>query len=272
MKEKVIPILAIVIGLVAFILTRYYLSSQQAEIEKEWEKINRARKKIPVMVAARRIPRGTRIEVSDVTKQELFETTVPVEAVHLNEGPQILGKQTLYSIESGDVMRWSYIEGGRRSRGLAQAVKPGMRAMSLSIGGSAAVSGMILPEDRVDILGTFTFPSEEVEGQMETVTLTVLQDVTILATGQRRANEITIDRERTRDSSYNTITVQITPREAELLTFAEQMRGRLTLTLRNPGDVYFEKDLPKVNFKYLVEELPELNLHRQRVIRHKSNF
>ena len=63
---------------------------------------------------------------------------------------------------------------------------------------------------------------------------------------------------------------ELTPREAELLVFVENMRGHLTLSLRNPEDVSFEKNLPEVNFNMLEEEIPVLNESRQVTIRHKS--
>jgi hypothetical protein len=48
------------------------------------------------------------------------------------------------------------------------------------------------------------------------------------------------------------------------------MQGRLTLALRNPADLSFEKELPEVNFTMLQTELPGLNLYRQRTIRDKK--
>jgi pilus assembly protein CpaB len=189
-----------------------------------------------------------------------------------HEAIQMLGKETMYRMDAGDVLKWSFIEGGQRRANLAEAVKPGMRAVSLSVGGAAAVSGMVRPEDRVDILGTFNFASRTGAERTETVTLTILQDVTVLAAGQQKSNEILRNDRRRENTSYSTITVQVTPREAELLVFAEQMRGSLTLTLRNPGDVTFEQDLPEVNFQHLEDKLPELNLYRQRNIRHKKNL
>jgi hypothetical protein len=36
--------------------------------------------------------------------------------------------------------------------------------------------------------------------------------------------------------------------------------------------VSFEKDLPEIDFKHLESKLPELNLYRQRNIRHKRDL
>ena len=59
------------------------------------------------------------------------------------------------------------------------------------------------------------------------------------------------------------MTLEVTPREAEMLVFAEQIHGRLTLTLRNPNDVSYENELPKVDFEKIQSEIEELNLKRQ---------
>jgi Flp pilus assembly protein CpaB len=115
-------------------------------------------------------------------------------------------------------------------------------------------------------------PARAAQGQMETVTLTILQDVSILATGSRMAKgeggyQSAFEG---RPTSFSSVTFEVTPREAELLVFAQNMKGQLTLTLRNPEDVTFEKDMPEVNFKYLETKMPEMNVFRQRNIRHKQ--
>ena len=56
----------------------------------------------------------------------------------------------------------------------------------------------------------------------------------------------------------------MTPREAEMLVFAEQMKGRLVLTLRSRTDVTYERELPKVDFEMIKSEIESLNLERQR--------
>ena len=62
---------------------------------------------------------------------------------------------------------------------------------------------------------------------------------------------------------YSTVTLEVTPREAEMLAFAEQIRGRLSLSLRNRSDVSYEKELPKVDFEKIRSTIEELNLKRQ---------
>ena len=103
---------------------------------------------------------------------------------------------------------------------------------------------------------------------MEVVTLTILQDVSVLATGQEMANKRYFnDRPSSKSSNYSAVTLEVTPQESELLVFAQQMRGKLTLSLRHPSDNKYKSDLNEVNFKYLQTELEKINNYRQTSIR-----
>src|SRR3989339_2090145 len=169
---------------------------------------------------------------------------------------------------------WGNIEGSDRAAetSLASIISKNMRAISLPISGAATVSSMVQPNDRVDVLGTFSFPSKKKPNEMENATITVLQDVTVLATGQTMAKQAGKRRSQLGNASYNTVTVEVTPKEAELLVFAQQMKGSLYLSLRNSTDVSFEKELPEINFEHIEKSLPEMNQYRQKVIRHRTTY
>jgi pilus assembly protein CpaB len=118
---------------------------------------------------------------------------------------------------------------------------------------------MVRPNDHVDVIGTFDF--EGAGGRRNFVTCTILQNVLVLATG----SETSKSRLQTQglNRAYSTVTLEVTPREAEMLAFAEQIKGRLVLTLRNRNDTSYEKELPKVDFEKIRGEIEELNLKRQ---------
>jgi pilus assembly protein CpaB len=271
MKQKLIPIISIVVGLIAFFLTMKFTSDKEAEFKKMKDAFYARSAQVTVMVATHDIPGGTLIKQTDIRKEKVFKINVGDRAVSLKDGLRIVGKKVIFPIKRGSPVFWSDIKGGDTSAsGLASIINLKMRAISLSVGGAAAVSSMIKPNDHVDILGTFSMPSKTIPGEMETVTLTVSQDVTILATGQDIAKDQISPSSRS-SSGYSTVTVSVTPREAELLVFAEQMQGRLTLSLRNPNDVSYESDLPEVDFDHIHTKLNEYNLYRQRYIRKKSS-
>lgn len=77
------------------------------------------------------------------------------------------------------------------------------------------------------------------------VTRTFLQNVKVLAVGAATTAEGAVTKA---NSTYNNVTVEVTPSEAEMLIFAMgQSNGSLNLVLRNPADNTVE-DLPSINW------------------------
>jgi pilus assembly protein CpaB len=224
-----------------------------------------------VVAAGQDLPAGTVIQKKDLKMKQTLARDVGKNTVLPGDVEHILGKKLKYSMDMAETLLWSYIDVPYRpGSGLAPMIPTGMRALSVSISGAAGVSGLLKPNDRIDVLGSFTFPSRKNSQQVEWVTMTVLQNVTVLATGQTLTGGGEGNERGRGSASYSTVTVEVTPREAELLTFVENMRGHLTFTLRNPKDITFEQDLPEVNFDILERELPQLNSLRQARIRGKS--
>lgn len=267
MKQKIALIIAIIAGIAAFWLTGEYLRHER-------DKIRGGAKRILVVAAANDLPAGSMLKFGDLGQVWVDQGAVGGRAVLPEAVGEIYGKKLLFSIKKLDPIRWSDIDAPYKLEGgLAEMINPPMRAISISVDAVASVSGMVKPNDHVDVLGTFMFPSATITGEVESVTLTVLQDVTVLATGQTLAKKTGAEEKTARaGAGYSTVTFEVTLREAELLVFAQSMKGRLYLALRNPTDVSYVADLPSINFDYLHRKLQEMNLFRQRDIRHKKDL
>ena len=269
MKQKLILIISVVVGLFAAILTRSYLSAKDSEIERMKAEFERKNKKIAVIGVNKDIPSGTALTMQDIGGLEVVENAVKDHAVRTEDILLLINRKTVRALQKDSPVFWTDIEGGDPNvRGLAGDIKPRMRAISVNVSGAASVSGMVKPNDHIDVLGTFSFPSKTVQGEMELVTLTILQDVLVLATGRETAKTRFVSDARM-TASYNTVTLEVTPREAEMLVFAEQIKGRISLALRNPDDVYFEKTLPRVDFQMIQSEIEALNTFRQQQLLRK---
>ena len=263
MKQRIILIASVVIGLIAALLTGQYLIAKDREYKDKLQQLTRNYRKIPVIAAKRNLPIGTVLVSDDLGIMDVVESAVRGHVVEEKDAATLLNHRLERSLRAGDPIYWSDLEGGDPfSHGLAADIKNHQRAISISVGGTAAVSGMVKPNDHVDVLGTFSFPSPTKPNEMEMVTLTLLQDVLILATGRETAKN-QVGAADHASGSYNAVTIEVTPREAEMLVFAEQARGRLVLTLRNPADIEYEKDLPRVDFSKIQEEITTLNRFRQ---------
>jgi len=266
MKQKMVLIVSVVVGLLAAFLTRSYLTAKDRETAQMRRKLLEQFEQITVMTVNKDLPSGTVLTSGDLASISAIKNVVRGKAIEEVNSTVLIGRKTMRALKKGDIIYWVDIEGGGPdARGLAADIKKEMRAISVNVSGAAAVSGMVQPTDHVDVLGTFSFPSKTVQGEMELVTLTILQDVLVLATGKETA-KTRLFAGNASGATYSTVTLEVTPREAEMLAFSEQIKGRLLLTLRNPDDVYTEATLPRVNFDKIQSEIEERNKYRQEKI------
>lgn len=260
MKKKIVLIASLAAGVVAALMTRFYLSAKDAEIQELKAAYKARYGEMWVLCYARDTPSGATLTRADFQLRKVPEVGMRGQALTEEDVPDVVGRKTLVLHNAKDVVFWSDIEGGDPgSKGLSADVKRLMRAVSINCTGAAAVSSMIKPNDHVDVIGTFDFDGDG--GKKNFVTCTMLQNVLVLAVG----NETAKSRGKNFGvpTGYSTVTLEVTPREAEMLAFAEQIRGRLVLTLRNRNDTSYEKELPKVDFEKIRAEIEELNLKRQ---------
>lgn len=258
MKQKIVLIIAGGLGLLAFVLTHFYLQAERANIYQNARRVR-------VVAAMGDLPAGTELTQDNLGVIEVFEAGLGRQVIRADQRDILLGRVLVYNVRRNEPVAWIHLGTNLETvTGLAPAILSGMRAISIPVSAETAVSGLVRPNDRVDILGTFSFTSPTNPAELETVTFTVLQDVTVLATGDETARqelEVTAGRRR---GSYNTITIAVFPQEAELLAFAMHAKGSLTLTLRNPTDTKVMDRNEPVNFDTLQRELPRLNQTRQR--------
>ena len=259
--RKIVLLASLASGLLAAVLTRVYLSAKDAEVQSLKNAINSRYGTIEVLCFNKDVPSGTVLAKSDLGLKTVPALGMRGQALELEHLGDILGRRTLLGHKRGDVVFWADVEGGNpTATGLSADIKKTMRAVSINCSGAASVSSMVKPNDHVDVIGTFDFERGGA-GKKNFVTCTILQNVLVLATGAQTAK--TRAKDLGLSSGYSTVTLEVTPREAEMLAFPEQMKGRLVLSLRNRNDTSYEKELPKVDFEKIQGEIEELNLKRQ---------
>ena len=267
MNQKVVLIVSVVVGLLAAFLTRTYLSSIDKEYKDKEKKLMDRLTTMKVTIVNKDLPSGAMLTSSDLDFTEGIKSVFLGKAFEDTNYQVLIGKKIVRQLKKGAVVTWADLEDGDPTmRGLSGDIKKEMRGYSVEVSGAASVSGMVQPNDHVDVLGTYTFPSKEVPGEMELVTLTIMQNVLVLATGKETA-KTRLFAANPSGSSYSTVTLEVTPREAEMLDFTKQIKGRLSLTLRNREDIYYETTLPRVNFDKIQAEIEKLNEERQKQIR-----
>lgn len=243
-------VLAIVTGILVFVaLANFGVSDSEPSAAKAVVGDSK------VLVAKQTIQPNTK-----VTK-EMFETsTVPRASLvdgAVTDPAQVLDKVARTIVLKGEQLttnRIGTVE-GKAEPGFRDTIPSGRRALAVKVSEVTSVAGLLVPGDRVDIIGTFT---EKLGGASENETIrveTVLQNVEVLAFAQKslealpslnaQGTPIATDSsegslgERPDNLSPNksagTATLSLSPEEVQIIVAAEA-KGDLTLALRAPAD------------------------------------
>ncbi|MBA4173117.1 MAG: Flp pilus assembly protein CpaB [Hyphomicrobium sp.] len=114
---------------------------------------------------------------------------------------------------------------------LAAILPAGMRAISTKIKEETSVGRLILPNDHVDVILIRRLRTKG--GGEEHVSDTLFRNVRVLALGQQIESK---EGKKSTEGSANTATLELTPKQSELLALAASM-GELSLALRSVADL-----------------------------------
>lgn len=230
-------ILSIALGTVAVIMVRGYISGEKKSMKKGLEPVR-------VVVAGRNISANDPITASMIATRDVPKKFVHANSVYPEEVDILVGRELLYPVRAGDPVLWMDFKGGERYRGFSSMIREGERALTLKIDETSNIAGLLQPGDHIDIIGTFKPPDYDAGKREIETTITLLQNVVVLATGRitsARSGSVRHSRE------MGSITVLVSPEEAELLIHAQQI-GRLQSILRNPKDIETFEALPRITF------------------------
>lgn len=238
LKGRLPLVIAIVLGLLAGLIAWSAIETKKKEVQEGWTLV-------PVIVANRDISEGTILDFDMISQRPIPEQFVTASVVKPESANYIVGQKVLVGIQRGDPILWSHFESTKGFEKLSTIIQKKGRAINIQADNVQAVGGWVRPNDHVDILGTFRDPATR-----EMVTVTLLQNVIVLATGKITGStnmNLVPDGEK----RYNTVSVLVLPEEAEILALAGDL-GKLTLTLRNPEDLDIQEERGRATIQTLL--------------------
>lgn len=137
----------------------------------------------------------------------------------------LAGRIVLYPLPKGEPILERQLAAAGSGAGLTAKIPSGMRAISVRSDDVVGVAGFLLPGTHVDVLMTYhsvTAPEPQ--------TLTVLEDVVVLAAGQQIQPQAD-----GKPISVNVVTLLLKPEDAEKLVLATSLGG-IYFVLRNGAD------------------------------------
>lgn len=254
-QDRKVLLIAVSCGLVSVVLLFFYLRSKTKVYGDD----------VPVLVASSDIGKGDVIAKDLIKVEKIPQHFITPNAIGPDYLTSILDVKALLPISSGQQILWSYVQTEKSSESLSEVLNKDQneRAVTIAVDEISGVSGHISPNDRVDVIGTFTVPGARQDIPAETRTKTILQCVTVLAVGMSGR---TGGAQGTGFMDVATsVTLKVNAEEAEILTFAESS-GRLRLMLRNRDDLSVDEKIPIITFSNIFE------IEKQQTMRRKSRI
>jgi len=211
-----------------------------------------------VVVANQDIPVQSRLVADMLEVKTLSADEVNAEAFTARS--QLVNRITAEPITAGDQILPSMVS-DKAGESLAFKIAPGKRAVSIEVKEAITAGGNVQPGDQVDIVGIFTLDKDaDVNAVLAVVapggegvitpfgtdrnlTVTLLQDVTVLAVGQSLAESeeetstraIKPETDAEGRPKAKSVTLEVTPQQAQLLSLADEY-AVLRLAVRAFGD------------------------------------
>ena len=185
---------------------------------------------VPVVVAAKTIPVGTRLTSADV-RIVAWPSRNQVPGA-FNDAKVVVDRGVIETIAENQPLTTRNVASPESGAGLPPVIPQGMRAMSVRVNEVIGVAGFVLPGTRVDVLVTVDDDGQQ-NGPNEPMSRTVVSNVQVLTAGTRYDQEEAKDGKPQRST---VVTLAVNPDDGERIALAAT-KGSISLALRNPLDV-----------------------------------
>lgn len=178
---------------------------------------------VPVAVAARALPVGTKLTAADLRLVAWPASTPIKDSVSRIE--DAVDRGLVAALVENEPVTAAKLAGAGAGAGLPPMITAGMRAISVKVDDVVGVAGFAEPGAHVDVVVT-------ISQRDESVSRVVVSNVQVLAAGTRADQAQPADGKVVPSS---VVTLLVSPGDAERISLASSI-GRIMLTLRHPLD------------------------------------
>ncbi len=207
-------------GASAYFMNEYIdnkVTARQAEIDRQYTPVE-------AVVAAYDIRVGETLSFENLLVRKVPSGFLHTDAITPDFVDNIVGRRLLYPIARGEVLLQSHAA-TKMGTSFSALIPDGERALTFPVDQVTSVNGLLRPGDSIDLLVTMD------DTNQKTYTLTLLSEVTVLATGEA-VDELDATES---GATYQTITLSVSAENAAKITHAREA-GTLSVILRAPSD------------------------------------
>ena len=220
-KNWIVLITALGVGALAAFGAKNYLSRQVEELDAR----DKNKEMVQVVVAKADLAKGSRLSTENLATRAIPKEWAHSGAVTPAQFDRANGSVLAYPASAGEPLIWAQLQ-GERAPTFSARLTAGRRAVTVPVDEISSLSGMVEPGDLIDIVVS-------VKKDKQNFTFTLLQSVTVLATGTKASQQ-----EKTTEGharTFTTITLDTSPEDAKKVIAAREV-GRVTALLRAPSD------------------------------------
>ncbi len=220
-RRTIFLALAIIMGLGTMMMMRSAMSNKTVAVNNTNQ----------ILVAAADVPAGQFIQQQHVRWQawapehttQAFIKNAPTEKLD-----SYIGAVVRQGIRAGEPILKGQLVKPQERGFLAAVLDGGKRAIAVPITNVTGIAGFVFPGDRIDLILTHSIRSQDDDKvNQRRASMTVVKDVRVLALDQD-AN----DQGEAKAKVAKVATLEVTPKQAEVLTLALQL-GTISLSLRS---------------------------------------
>ena len=239
LRSLFVTMLGIAVAAASIYASREFLAVEQATASVE----PTAPALVSVVVANQEIPFGTTIEAHKLTTIQWPAEAVPAgiftDMSVLLPGAGGEPRRAKRAMVKGEVVLAAKLSDFGEKVTIGQTLRPGNRAMAISVNATTSVGGFVTPGDFVDVVLT----SRDQRGLRA---VTILQNIRVVGVDQQT------DELNEQAQVARTVTVEVSPIQGQKLALA-QRAGTLSLTLRNiEGAQEGEQELESIRLSDII--------------------
>jgi len=217
-RSVIFVMLAAAAAVLAAIIVFSALERREAEVESALSK------SMEIVVAARELPLGTKLDQSCLKVARWPRDSIP-EGAFSDSNVLMNAYVTNRFVANEPIVASKLFLGQKVSGVMPLLIPPGMRAMSVAVDEVSDIAGFVLPQTRVDVLAAISGNGPE----QPAFSRIVLQNVEVIAVAQE------IEGSKDQPIAVKVVTLLVSPQDAEKLSLASR-EGTLRLAMRNYSD------------------------------------
>ena len=209
-------IVSLIFALASALSVYWYLDDQTQKIKRHNALIQH-----PRIVASRDIKMGVRLTSEDLSIRMIPANYLPTDSFEVEQAESVIGKLLVADVRSGELLTGLHLA-EHAAVDIQSKIDPGHRAITIPVDQVNSLSGLLKPDDLIDLYVTFDHHGKR-------ITSLLVSGVKVLATGHNLTRDEEIISVRT-GSTFASLTLSATDQQAVKIIAARQ-DGKITAVL-----------------------------------------